>query len=100
MSSTVGRFTARQVAPLASCSHTVIKQYNLVPAVGQRCPEAGRSGIALAMRHRLKGSKPISKGEEHPINTPGWACRYVMKFFSEKITKFHEIFENFKAGFF
>ena len=87
--STLGRstFMQRQMQyygtwPWASCSHTcasVTKQYNLV--LGQRVVLLSdwegnrRSGIALAMRHRLSGVATyglnvLGKGDEHPSYDP------------------------------
>jgi len=54
---------------------SVAKQYNLVPVAGRRCPATGnwegnrRSGVALAMRLRLKWfirAQGLSKGDKHP----------------------------------
>jgi len=45
-----------------------------------------RSGVALAMRHRLQwfihlGAQGLSKGDEHPTNTPYgvWYYHYLYK---------------------
>ena len=56
----------------------VTKQYNLVPVAGQRCPATGKVTIGLASHWpciRLQWfihlwAQGLSKGDEHPTNTP------------------------------
>jgi len=68
---------------LFRCSHacaSVTKQYNLVPVMGQRCPATGKVTVGLVLHWsyalaRLSWliqlrTQGLSKGGEHPTNTP------------------------------
>jgi len=55
-----------------------------------------RSGVALAMRHRLKwfihlGAQGLSKGEKHPTNTPPGYGRPTLYLYRSHPLHTHEI---------